>query len=244
MRKEKVSVAMALYNGEKYMRQQIDSILVQLEPQDELILSYDESTDSTFEIAKEYEKKDSRVRVYINKVHDRGLVSNFDNALKYCTGDYIFYSDQDDYWMPDKIEKVVQAFSDSKVSVVIHDAKLSDFDLNVYEPSTFALRGGVRTSIFGNLVRLSYIGCCMAFRGELLQVVRPLPTRKRSHDWWTGSICSCYGKMLAVEEPLIIHRMHNDNATPKKRPSLVYQMSVRMIIFLQIVNRVILKRGK
>lgn len=240
MREKRISIVMAAYNGEKFIREQIDSILIQMEDKDELIVSCDPSSDNTESILYEYAKKDERIRIFHNSEHSKGLVSNFENALKNCSGDIIFYSDQDDIWLEGKLKKVYEAFNNPKVSVVIHDAKLVDQNLKVLEESTFALRGGARSTIIGNLVRLSYIGCCMAFRGDLLSVVLPLATKGRSHDWWTGCICMCYGKMAVINEPLILHRMHVDNATPKKRPPLSYQISVRWRIVSQIILRKII----
>ena len=236
MRDKSVSVAMAVCNGEKYIKEQIDSILVQLEDKDEIIVSYDPSTDDTLNIVEEYTKKDKRVKLFYNENHSRGLVSNFENALRHCNGDIIFFSDQDDVWMKDKIDKVCARFDNPEVTVVIHDTSLTDENLKVYEPSTFKLRGG-STSKLKNLIRLSYIGCAMAFRREMLKVVLPLATKGRSHDWWTGTICSCYGKMDMIREPLIYHRIHGGNATPKKRPPLSYQISVRFRIVTQMIYR-------
>lgn len=236
MRNKSVSIAMAVCNGEKYIREQLDSILVQLQENDEIIVSFDPSTDETLNIVKEYVIKDNRVKLFYNENHTRGLVSNFQNALQHCKGDIIFYSDQDDVWMEDKIEKVCKRFENPKVTVVIHDTSLTDENLNVYEESTFKLRGG-STGVLKNLIRLSYIGCAMAFRKEMLKVVLPLATKQRSHDWWTGSICSCYGRMEMINEPLILHRIHGGNATPKRRPPISYQFSVRFRIVSQMIYR-------
>ena len=231
----RVSVAMAVYNGEKHLKEQIDSITCQLLPQDELVISYDNSTDNSLNIIKAYTSKDQRIRYYKNEIRP-GVVKNFENAVTYCTGEIIFYSDQDDVWMPDKIEKVLNKFEDPKVTVVIHDSSLTDEELNITHPSTFKLRNG-NTNLFKNLIRLSYIGCCLAFRSEMKKVVLPIPTIYRSHDWWTGSICSCYGKMEKIDEALILHRLHENNATPVKRPSLRYQLSVRWIILINLIIR-------
>lgn len=236
MRLKTVSIAMAVCNGEKYLAEQIDSILCQMEEYDEMIISYDPSTDETLQIVRDYEKRDNRIHVAINDNHKQGLVSNFDNALRLCSKQIVFYSDQDDIWMPDKINKMVRCFDNPDVTVAIHDAMITDENLNVIIDSTFKLRGG-STNFWKNFVRLSYIGCSMSFRSDMLSVVLPLPTRKRSYDWWTGSICSCYGKMAMVEEPLILHRMHKNNATPKQRPPLSYQFSVRWIIITNVLKR-------
>lgn len=242
MRNKTVSVAMAVCNGEKFIKEQIDSIICQLEPRDELIISYDQSTDLTLNIINDYAVKDQRIKVFINSDHSRGLVSNFNNALLHCKGDIIFYSDQDDYWMPNKVDIMVNSFDDPKVTVSIHDAELVDSCLNTIKPSTFKLRGGARNTIFGNLIRLSYIGCCMAFRKDMLKYILPLPTKKRSHDWWTGCICMCFGKMHVVNKQLIKHRIHVNNATPKKRPSMPYQITVRWVIIVNLLDRVYINK--
>lgn len=233
----KVSVAMAVYNGAAFLEEQIDSILPQLRLEDELIVSLDNSNDRSEEIIKEYVAKDRRVKLEINQLKS-GVVKNFENALMCCSGDIIFYSDQDDVWSPDKIEVVLQKFANPDVSVVIHDAELVDKNLKNIFPSTFLLRGG-NTNVFRNLVRLSYIGCCMAFRANLIKVVVPIPTIHRSHDWWTGSVCSLFGSMELIDRPLIKHRMHEMNATPKQKPSLKYHLEIRFIIIYNLLKRII-----
>lgn len=233
----KVSVAMAVYNGEKYLTEQVDSILSQFNDDDELIVSYDESKDASLSILEDYVKKDNRVKVFKNP-YKPGVVKNFQNAVEHCTGDIIFYSDQDDVWMGDKIETVMKEFSEPRVAVVFHDASVTDANLKVIAPSTFKLRGGVRETTFGNLFRLSYIGCCMAFRAEYKPVVVPIPTIYRSHDWWTGCLLGTgRTKMKAIHKPLIYHRNHGDNVTPNKRPPLWYQLQVRWIIIKNIILR-------
>lgn len=235
-KKCRVSVAMAVYNGGRYLQEQLNSILVQLGENDEIIISVDPSNDRTWEILSQYTASDLRIKVFKNK-YTPGVVHNFQNALEHTSGEFIFYSDQDDVWMKDKISTVLKEFENQDVSVVIHDSRLVDENLNLLYESTFHLRGGVRTSILGNLFRLSYIGCCMAFRAEFKDVIIPIPTIYRSHDWWTGTICSACGRMVAIQKPLIYHRLHSDNVTPKKRPSLCYQFQVRWIILFNLLCR-------
>ena len=237
----KVSVAMAVYNGEKYVRDQIVSILSQLRKDDELIISYDESSDNSLSILTEFAQSDKRVKIYDNP-YKPGVVKNFQNAVEHCLGDIIFLSDQDDVWLPNKVDKVLREFENPHVAVVIHDSKLTDSDLNVRFKSTFKLRGGVRTSFLGNIYRLSYIGCCMAFRSFYKELVVPFPTIYRSHDWWIGSMLSCgKTKITAIDEALILHREHANNATPKSRPPLNYQLQVRWIIIKNVIARYLYK---
>lgn len=238
----RVSVAMAAYNGGKYIKDQVDSILSQLNYDDELIISIDNCTDKTLEVLQAIQSKDKRVKIY-NNPDSPGVVNNFQNAVKHCTGDIIFYSDQDDIWMPDKVDIIREEFKNQNVAAVIHDAQLTDADLNVIAPSTFKLRGGARTSFLGNFIRLSYIGCCMAFRAVYKDVILPIPTIHRSHDWWTGCLLACEkSKVVAIHKPLILHRIHDNNTTPKKRPSLAYQLQVRWIILKNIILRYRQKR--
>lgn len=232
-----ISVAMAVYNGAAYIKEQIDSILCQLGESDELVVSYDKSTDDTLAILNEYVKIDSRIKVVPNP-YKPGVVKNFQNALENCSGHIIFYSDQDDVWVSDKISSVIKEFEDPYVAVVVHDAQITDTNLNVIEPSSFKLRGGICTSFCGNILKLRYIGCCMAFRAVYKEVIIPIPTIYRSHDWWTGSLLSIgKTKMKAIERPLIKHRNHENNVTPKKRPPLSYQIQVRWIILKNVLLR-------
>ena len=116
----KVSVAMAVYNGEKYVRDQIVSILSQLRKDDELIISYDESSLS---ILTEFAQSDKRVKIYDNP-YKPGVVKNFQNAVEHCLGDIIFLSDQDDVWLPNKVDKVLREFENPHVAVVIQSLQI------------------------------------------------------------------------------------------------------------------------
>lgn len=240
--KPKISVAMAVYNGEKYLKEQMDSILYQLSDEDELVVSYDNSSDKSLDILTSYSQVDSRVKLFRN-IYQPGVVKNFQNAIEHAMGDIIFLSDQDDVWKPNKIETVMNEFSSPVIAAVVHDAYLTDGNLKLKSSSTFNLRGGARESAIGNLVRLSFIGCCMAFRAEYIPVIIPIPTIHRSHDWWIGTLLACgKTKLKAIKEPLIYHRVHDNNATPHKRPPISYQLQVRWIIIKNIILRYYKKR--
>lgn len=234
---KRISVAMAVYNGERYLKEQVESILLQLCGEDELVVSVDNSVDASFEILNEIKSKDSRLKVFSNP-YKAGVVMNFQNAIEKCSGEIIFLSDQDDVWDSDKIQLILPEFDDPKVAVVFHDAYLTDENLTIIANSTFKLRGGPRVSTIGNLFRLSFIGCCMAFRAIYKEVVIPIPTIYRSHDWWIGCFLACgKTKMVAVNKKLIYHRIHRSNVTPKRRPKINYQFQVRWLIILNIIRR-------
>ncbi|MGZ4160188.1 MAG: glycosyltransferase, partial [Neobacillus sp.] len=124
----KVSVAMATYNGEKYLKQQIDSILSQLSSEDELIISDDHSSDQTLVIIEKYMKEDPRVKLFMNE--ESGVTSNFENAIKRTKNDIIFLSDQDDVWKPEKVETVKSYYEKNPgVQMIMSDITVVDNEL-------------------------------------------------------------------------------------------------------------------
>ena len=123
-----VSVCIATYNGEKYLRQQIESILPQLSKEDEIVISDDCSTDRTVEILKVF--NDERIKIFVNE-SNLGVVENFENAIKQSIGEYVFLSDQDDVWEPYKVESIISYFNVNKsIQVVFTDALLIDLSGN------------------------------------------------------------------------------------------------------------------
>lgn len=159
--RQSVSVALAAYNGEPYIHDQIDSILCQLGPNDELIISLDPSRDRTRTIIEMIQKKDHRVKLIEGP--GQGLIKNFENAIRHANNDIIFLSDQDDLWKPDKVNCVLEAMKDERVLCTLHDAQVVDQDLSCIQSSVFA---STRPSIsfFKNSIKNSFMGCCMAFR--------------------------------------------------------------------------------
>ena len=120
----RASIAMAVYNGEKFLREQIDSILALMSEQDELIISYDKSIDNTWNIIEEISQTDSRIKIVTNK-NKPSVIGNFNNSVGYCSGEYIFLADQDDIWINDKINKMIEVLQ-SKENVVSSDAIILD----------------------------------------------------------------------------------------------------------------------
>ncbi|WP_204830143.1 glycosyltransferase, partial [Olsenella sp. CU969] len=108
-----------MYNGELFLPLQIESILKQLHPNDELVISYDESTDSTLSIIEGYASRDSRVRVVRNNAP--GIIGNFNNAIAHCANDTIFISDQDDVWLEGKRDRVIDKLNESGADLLIHN---------------------------------------------------------------------------------------------------------------------------
>lgn len=233
----KCSVAMAVYNGSRYIRQQLDSIISQLEDNDELIISEDPSSDDTYDILSEYAKKDARIN--ITDGPGKGLMANFEHAICACTGDIILLSDQDDVWEADKLSKCRQCFEKPDVMVVLHDAAVYDAELeNIIIPSFFSYKN-VKTGIPANIMRNSYMGCCMAFRKELLSIAIPFPKSIPMHDQWIGILGEMKGKTILINEPLIKYRRHGNNMTEMKHAGIWKMLSWRVSLVMCLLRRVI-----
>lgn len=228
----KISVALAAYKGEQYISEQIDSILSQLGENDELIVSDDYPEGKTREIVLDYHSKDKRIRYVEGK--GNGVVKNFENALKVCTGDIIFLSDQDDVWMPNKVECVMNEFKNG-ADLVLHDAAVTDSALNITEPSYFAVHGS-NASFLGNMARNSFVGCCMSFTKEVLHESLPFPEALPMHDWWIALVAmKKKRKVVLLGKPLIKWRRHSGTVTGKKT-SLLQKIMWRVNILLSLMK--------
>lgn len=221
----KASVAMATYNGMAYIDQQIDSILSQLEAEDELVVSDDGSTDGTRVYLETLCKTDDRVRLLDGPC--RGVIANFENALAACTGDVIFLADQDDVWQSQKRARVAALMAATGALLVMHDAAITDERGKPTHPSFFAWRG-TKTGLLKNLWKNSYIGCCMAVSKDLLPYILPMPDGIPMHDQWIGLQAERHGKVALLHEPLIAYRRHGGNASPDGHGSLASMLRGRL----------------
>lgn len=204
-----ISVCMATYNGEKYVRDQLESILKQLNQTDEVIVSDDGSSDDTLKIVRSI--NDQRIQI-VHNLSNHGYTGNFYNALKHAKGEYIFLSDQDDIWVDDKVQKTM-SFLD-KYDFVVSDASVVDEHLNIINQSRFSIFS-VKSGFMNNLLRCRYLGCCMAFRRCVLEALFPVPTYKNSfpHDLWIALIAERYFTTSLIEKPLVLYRRHASNAS-------------------------------
>lgn len=226
-----ISVCMATYNGAKYINEQVDSILVQLSADDELIVSDDGSTDSTIEFLRAY--NDHRIKIHPN-TNRKGVVGNFENALSKASGDYIFLCDQDDVWTNNKVKKCIEQFS-SGVDLVMHDAEIIDENNEIINDSFFKLRKSANGYI-KNLYKNSFIGCCMVFNRQILDLSLPIPSNIPMHDMWIGLLSCRYGKVVLIDDKLIKYRRHGNNASQtseKSTYSFFQKLNLRAKIFIK-----------
>lgn len=225
-----ISVCMATYNGGKYVKEQIDSIINQLSNDDELIISDDGSKDETYAIVSSY--KDDRIK-WVNNTGKHGVVPNFENSLAVAKGDVIFFSDQDDIWADNKVKVCLEALKDS--DLVVHNSEIIDAEGNLTGDNYFSIRNS-GPGFWKNLYKNSFVGSCMAFKSTLIPHVYPFPKNILWHDMWVGLVAEKKGKTKFIEDVLLLYRRHGSNASPtgeKSKFSIFKQFSYR---FYMIVN--------
>lgn len=217
---ETVSVCIATYNGGKYVRHQLNSILDQLGPDDEIIIVDDASTDDTVAVIESMgEPKISLTRNSSNL----GYVRTFERAISLAQGDIIFLSDQDDEWMPGRVEAMRTAHQQG--AVVAGNLVLLGDDAPLPHPITrkpwYLTRHSSRHAVRNRAKVLGgvapYFGCAMSIRRDFLDVVLPFPERlTESHDLWIAIAANTAGEMVHLGAPVIRRRLHDSNASPSR----------------------------
>lgn len=234
-KKKRVSVALASYNGMDYLKEQTESILKNLTAEDELVISDDGSNDGTLEFLRKLAEKDGRVRVVEGP--GKGIKKNFENALVHCLGEYIFLADQDDVWTENKVDTVLMAFREKGCSLVMHDAVVVNEDhTEEIMPSFFAYRGS-KAGACANIIKNTYMGCCMAFRREIIKWILPIPEEIQMHDQWIGVINDIKGTGTCIlPEKLLSYRRHERNNSDFSHNTVPVMLKNRLI-FLRALFR-------
>lgn len=231
-----ISVAMATYNGAKYLREQIDSVLNQLDLDDELIISDDGSTDDTINIINSY-SGDNRVHFYNNPSQVKGVITNFENAINMTTQQIVFLCDQDDVWLPNKISRMCREFVNSEVGLVVSNVKIVDEELKGLQ-NTYLIDGQCKNGVVRNFIRNTYMGCCMAFRRELKEVVMPFPKNIPMHDSWIGLLAELNGINISyIPEKLMLYRRHSNSVIVSKKTNLFKKINERIFLFYNLFLR-------
>lgn len=219
MQNDLVSIAMATYNGEKYLKEQLDSIYNQTYNNIEVIVCDDCSTDNTVAILKEYAEKYG-LNYYVNE-KNVGYVKNFEKAIGLCSGQYIALSDQDDLWNDKKIETLLQEI---KENLLIHsDASLIDEDGNILSQTwknEISSHKRFEDFLFSNVVT----GCTVMFSKVLLKDVLPFPHGLAYHDWYLAIHAAKYGKIRYLNKPLVKYRQHLTQDTGAHSANYLYKL--------------------
>ena len=201
-----VSVCIATRNGENFIEAQLRSVLSQLNDNDEVIISDDCSTDRTTAIIRSL--NDSRITLL--EVKYCNLIRNFENALLNASGDIIFLADQDDVWQPVKVLKIKELLK--MYDLVVTDANIINEEGLVINSSLFSILNS-GNGILKNILKNTYVGCCMAFNRNILDKALPFPRFVPMHDVWIGMIGEVFGTTYFYNEPLVQYRRHSCNAS-------------------------------
>lgn len=206
----KITVALATYNGAKYLLEQLNSFVKQARRPDELIICDDCSTDGTLTIARTFANSAPfEVKVFIND-HTLGYSQNFSKALGLCTGDYVFLSDQDDVWHPEKIARMLDRFdAEPNVQLLIHDLEYCKEDLSPIGQTKIERMSGVF-----DLQRDYVVGMATAVRASFLRLCLPVPDKQGiTHDSWLHQCAEVVGRKGIIPDVLAKYRRHSSNAT-------------------------------
>ena len=227
----KASVLMITYNGIKYIEQQILSIIENLESEDELIISDDGSQDGTVELIELYKKHYPNI-ILVRGPHS-GIAANVSNAFQYSSCDILFFSDQDDEWLPGKIKRMKEMFKkNAAINVIMHDGFICD-EKNVVTSTneTIFHKRNPKHGVINNIIKSTYYGCCMAFRRSFLEKYMPLSSKLLAYDQFLGLCAEHQRTSFFMDEQFIKHRYHGLNQS--NRQSLYNQFKNRAIVFTQ-----------
>ena len=213
----KIEILLATYNGEKYVGEQIDSIINQTYNNWELLIRDDNSKDRTLEILKEYEKKDKRIKVIEDKKGNLGFVKNFEELLNNSKEDWVMFSDQDDYWLENKIEKYVAILNTSsedilKKPMLIHsNSFICDDNLEIIKDefinSKIANKYSEDDFYFAYFVQ----GSTVLINRAIIDLALPFSKNVTVHDRYFHLLAEFLGKRIFINETLIKYRQHSNN---------------------------------
>ena len=213
----KISVVIATYNGERYLKRQLQSILNQTLKPKEIIVCDDVSSDGTVAILEEY-KQQGKLTYTVNN-HHLGLIDNFKKAVSLATeGNYVALSDQDDEWLTEKLEQsatLLQKIEDQKLPCMVYtDLLLVDENEKILNSSFRSELGqnkyqhNLETIVFGNFVN----GCTMLMNPSLRKLFADIPSNVRlNHDGWMALAAFTFGKTASMSTPLVRYRKHDNN---------------------------------
>jgi glycosyltransferase involved in cell wall biosynthesis len=224
---------MAVYNGERYLEEQLRSILSQLTQYDELVIVDDCSTDGSVALIRALD--DTRIKLMHNPRRS-GPIRTFEAALGSTTGDVIFFSDQDDVWLPTKVERTLSVFRRENASAVVTDALVVTAEGERIHDSFFAHRGSGPGAL-KNFYKNTYLGCCMAIDSRVKRWVLPFPRTIPQHDEWIGLVTDLVDRVHFDDTPQIAYRRHSANVTQLHRSAWLRVARLRAGMLAAVLPR-------
>ena len=230
MHQARISVCMAAYNGGPFVEAQLESILSQLKPNDEVVVVDDGSKDDTVQRIEQL--GDRRMRL-LRHQRNAGVVATFEDALRSATGEILFLSDDDDLWAPSKVSRFMEVFANrSDVEIVSSRVRMMDENGRPLPDSRINREGRFARGFWRNLYMNHYQGSAMAIRTSMLGRVLPFPVgRSFLHDAWIGTRNELLGgKTFFIDEDLLFYRRHSNNASQTKSPLRKLETRVDLLL--------------
>lgn len=222
---------MAVYNGEKFIKEQIESILNQNHPHFHLIIRDNASQDSTVSIVHEIQNKHPGRITLLRSPNNVGVIGNFAALMHHSQADYVMFSDADDVWHQDKVAKTFAKFKAMEgmhgktTPLLVHtDLSVANRQLDVVHPSFWKfshLNTSTGHALNRLLVQNVITGCTVMVNRSLLNLAMPIPENVIMHDWWLGLIASACGAIGTVDHSTMLYRQHGSNDTGAKRYGFV-----------------------
>lgn len=231
-----VSVCMATYNGSKFIKKQIDSILSQLSENDEFLILDDCSTDDTFEILSSY--NDNRIKLYRN-TQNLSHVLSFSKVLSLANCEILIMADQDDIWVENRKSVFENSFFTGKFVVSSNSIFINENDDEILFKHS-KLSSADSRKHFKNILNIfldggSYVGCTMALHRDFLKIVLPIPTYVESHDLWIALASNIFKSNLHLDDITLKRRIHSNNASIIKR-KILFKLWSRVIFTISIIH--------
>lgn len=235
-----ISVCMATYNGQEYILQQLESILLQLSEYDEVIVVDDASIDATVDFILSI--ADKRIKLYRNEINI-GVNQTFDKAILLSNGLYVFLADQDDIWINGRVSLMLEALKNQEF--VASNFSFIDKDGSKLKSTHYTpLNKKDSRRYFKNLVRIfmggiNYYGCAIAFNRSLIRSICPIPRYVESHDLWISMIANLKMTVFHLEDETLMRRIHGKNLSVVSRPLIkkIWSRCIFIISLFEIVLR-------
>jgi glycosyltransferase involved in cell wall biosynthesis len=228
-----VEIILATFNGEKFLAQQLDSVLSQTHTKWKLLISDDGSTDSTLEIAARYAALDKRISV-VNSSGQGGVVANFGKALSFASADYLMFCDQDDVWLNDKISLMLDNLLDLEARhgkdvpiLGFSDLSVVDYDLTEISESFYvANRLNPSHNLDPRYLMWSstVYGCSVIFNAALYRIATPVPAGVPMHDQWFALLASKHGLVFHVPAQTLMYRQHGGNVVGARPKTMLQRL--------------------
>jgi glycosyltransferase involved in cell wall biosynthesis len=234
-----VSVCLASYNGEKYLEEQLKSIINQLNVDDEIIIVDDFSNDSTVKVINSF--KDEKIKIFINEVN-KGHVYSFGKAISLATKDIIFMSDQDDIWLEGRVDFMKEKLINSEAMLVSSNSNFVDSDGKVIDFEIDGVHSECSNKYFKNIIdiivgKTNYYGCTMVLKKELKELILPIPSYVESHDLWIAIAANISKSNRHLNNSTLLRRIHGENASVLKR-KLIPKLWSRVIFAISTIHLV------